>query len=67
MAGRGATTYQKRLKEQQRKERQEQKFAKKLEKKRHALDAPAEGEPVEAAETEGGPTAAEPGADGQIE
>jgi hypothetical protein len=36
MAGRGATTFQKRQKEQQRKERQQQKFEKRIERKRQA-------------------------------
>jgi hypothetical protein len=36
MAGRGATTFQKRQKEMQRKERQQEKFAKRLERKKQA-------------------------------
>lgn len=34
MAGRGATTFQKRQKEMQRKERQQEKFAKRMERKK---------------------------------
>jgi hypothetical protein len=42
MAGRGATTFQKRQKELQRKERQQQKFEKRLERKKNAsADNPA--------------------------
>ena len=42
MAGRGATTFQKRQKEMQRKERQQEKFAKRMErKKQSAADEPA--------------------------
>ncbi len=36
MAGRGATTFQKRQKEMQRKERQQEKFAKRLERKKQS-------------------------------
>ena len=35
MAGKGATTFQKRQKELQRKERQQEKFAKKMERKKN--------------------------------
>lgn len=45
MAGRGSTTFQKRQKEVQRKERQQEKFAKRIERKKQpAVDAPASGE-----------------------
>jgi hypothetical protein len=36
MAGRGATTFQKRQKEMQRKERQQEKFAKRMERKKQS-------------------------------
>ena len=40
MAGRGAQTFQKRQKEQQRKEKQQEKFAKRLELKQQEREAP---------------------------
>ncbi len=50
MAGRGATTFQKRQKELQRKERQQEKFAKRMERKKQTdggLPEIAEPEPIE--------------------
>ncbi len=57
MAGRGATTFQKRQKELQRKERQQQKFEKRLERKKNpATDEPEVGDtPTEAAQNEDAP------------
>ena len=49
MAGRGATTFQKRQKELQRKERQQEKFAKRMERKKQTdreLPEIAEPEPI---------------------
>jgi putative component of toxin-antitoxin plasmid stabilization module len=42
MAGRGAQTFQKRQKEQQRKERAQEKFAKRLERKKSGADPETE-------------------------
>ena len=52
MAGRGAQTFKKRQKEQERKERQQAKFAKRLERKHSSSERPAEnsGETETAAE-----------------
>ncbi len=47
MAGRGATTFQKRQKEMQRKEKQQQKFEKRMERKRQ----PGVDRPESAADT----------------
>jgi hypothetical protein len=57
MAGRGSTTFQKRQKELQRKERQQQKFEKRLERKKNpTAEDPAEpGEQPDAAETGSAP------------
>lgn len=50
MAGRGATTFQKRQKELQRKERQQQKLEKRLERKKGAAsDEPATSDTAEEA------------------
>jgi hypothetical protein len=51
MAGRGAQSFKKRQKEQQRKEKQQEKFAKRLERKRQG-PSPATDEVVEG---DGGP------------
>lgn len=40
MAGRGPQSFQKKLKEQQRKEKQQEKIAKRLERKRQAVASP---------------------------
>lgn len=48
MAGRGATTFQKRQKEMQRKERQQEKFAKRMERKKQ----PNTDHPESAGDTE---------------
>ena len=47
MAGRGPQTFKKKQKEQRRKEKQEAKLARRLERKRHGHNPPEVGEPSE--------------------
>jgi hypothetical protein len=62
MAGRGATTFQKRQKEMQRKEKQQEKLAKRLEKKRlGGVERPEGDDAPQELDAELGPPDTEPG------